>query len=209
MSEKAMLFARKLTRRAKRHAEEEGFTLVELALAIIVVAIGVLAVAALISAGLDLSAKAIADTQSAIFADSLFNVLRCKSLTEAEQSTGDVDKFVEFWIRLRNNQTSVTVVADEAWGTVCTESIGGVGPVNNVLVASAGPHTLIYRHEDDTNLVSHVLRYDLDVDLLYGDTVQWSNRAMCTLRVWEGEFGSTADDNAIMFYSEFVNPGDL
>ena len=209
MIDKARMFVRKLMCRAKKHAEAEGFTLVELALAVLVVAIGVLAVAALISAGLDSSAKAIADTQAAIFADSLFNVLRARSLTEAEQSTEDVDKFVEFWVAFSNNWTSVTIVADEAWGVVCTESIRGPGPVNNVISAYPGIHTNIYRHADNTNLVSHVLRYDLDVGLLYGDNVYWSNRAMCMLRVWEGRFGSIDDDDAIIFYSEFVNPGDL
>jgi len=32
---------------------------------------------------------------------------------------------------------------------------------------------------------------------------------MVTLKVWEGEFGSSAEEDALIFYSEFDNPGDL
>ena len=72
---------------------DKGFTLVEVALALLVMAIGVLAVFSLLSAGLDASARAVDDTHAAMFADSVFNSLKSLSL-----NWGEVEAKSNKWI---------------------------------------------------------------------------------------------------------------
>jgi prepilin-type N-terminal cleavage/methylation domain-containing protein len=59
--------------RMKSKCGDTGFTLIEVALSIAVLALGVLALYTLLSTALDTSAKAKADSQAAMFADGVFN----------------------------------------------------------------------------------------------------------------------------------------
>lgn len=189
----------------KSFRQEDGFTLIEIALAIVVVAIGVLAVFSLLSAGLDASNKAIGDTQAAIFADNVFNALRAESLKAAS----DYDPFVPvngwntFWQNFVNGSTNISVVAGLAWT-----------PANLSVTAVSGGGTLVFlnkslRGSTITDVQNYALRYELTVQPSLGGwgAALWENTAKVTLKVWNGQYGST--NNPLVFYSEFYNPGAL
>jgi len=197
-----------------------GFTLMEVAIAVAVVVVGVMSLFALISGGLDSSARAIADTHSAMFANDVFGSLRAVSLDIAEEGT--VGAWERFWDDFRGGDTNVSVAAPPAWfGTVDTsQRPQRIIPlsVQGDPVGSTEIHGIVYRnrpfHDSElTNIVNIALRYRCEVDSLYPligvSQVLWTNRTMVTLKVWEGEFGSDEEEDALVFYSEFDNPGDL
>jgi len=204
----------------RRMTSREGFTLMEVAIAVAVVVIGVLALFALIGTGLDMSAKAIADTHAGMFANNVFGSLRSVSLEVSE--TGKPGRWEEFWQDFQSGDTNISVAAPNAF-------VGNTVTIHNPParpVTISGPlsvygndtlYPLVYQNipyhdADTTNIVNIALRYKCKVESLFplvGGSVLWTNRTMVTLKVWEGEFGSTDEDKALVFYSEFDNPGDL
>ena len=106
----------------RRRAGGAGFTLVELAIAVAVVFTGVLALFALITAGLESSAKAVADTQGALFADDVFNRLGAENQKAAEAgvvppnnpNSGTV-MWRKFWTDFATRATNITVAAWPVW----------------------------------------------------------------------------------------------
>ena len=193
-----------------------GFTLIEVALAMAVVVIGVLALFSLISAGLDASNRAIADTHSATFANDVFGGLRSISLEMAE--SGVTGRWENFWIKFQDGDTNLVVAAPDAWySMVAYVGSGRKRRKINLPLSVFGDgeiHTNIFKdipfHDSKlTNVVNIALRYKCDVNFLYPSTVLWSNRAEVTLTVWDGEFGSKNLKDAMIYYSEFDNPGDL
>ena len=197
-----------------------GFTLVEIALAILVVAIGVLAIFALLSSGLDNSVRAIDDTHAAMFADNVFNGLRAVSVSLAEKQNQLVGStncpWETFWDAFSSGTNSITVAAGDVWK-------GG----NGVLAITHGFHSITFtnitlRGANDPSIVDrivdHGLRYDLTVASKlpsglspgsWGVPYLWTNVARVTLKVWPGQFGQTRVEDQLVFYSEFANPGDL
>ena len=194
----------------RRESKRDGFTLMEVALAVVVVGVGVLAVFALISSGLDSSARAVAETQSAIFADDVFNGLRSASLSAAE---GEPGEWEAWWVDFKDGAEFIKVAAAQMWD----DSSGS----ENIQVM-AGGHTNVFEnlpfHSAGVDkIVNHALHYSMDVEL---NTVEvspvdgaWTetvtNRVLVALKVWEGQFGSGTDAQALLFYSEFNNPAGL
>jgi Tfp pilus assembly protein PilV len=210
-----------------------GFTLVEIALAILVVAIGVLAIFALLSSGLDNSVRAIDDTHAAMFADNVFNGLRATSVSLAEKQNQLVKPqpvlgstncpWETFWDAFGNPatilpHTNITVAAGDVWSKV--------GNVPITIRASANASDIVKVTFTNVSLrgttlgiVDHGLRYNLAVASKYpsgapyapsfGAPYLWTNVARVTLKVWPGQFGQTRAEDALVFYSEFANPGDL
>jgi hypothetical protein len=172
--------------------------MVEAALAIVVLAIGVLAVFVLFSTGLDTKTRATSDTQAALFADGVFNTLRAESAAASEEN-----RWESFWEAMAGGTTNLPV------------AVGGPDGVwvdSNLVVRAGTLVTNIYmnyslRLGQNTNIVSHSLRYQMDVSFEPADAT-WTNRANVMLRVWEGVFGST-NENGAVFYTEFNNPENL
>ena len=196
-----------------------GFTLMEVTLAIAVVAVGVMALFALMSGGLDFSAEAVEDTNSATFANNVFHSLQSKSSMEA---ANDVTGWDAFWYRFKHRQTNVTVAAPMLWNRV--RPLPGLGlPFRQVPLSIHGDgdrYSLKYINQSlhdsgTTNIVNHVIRYVIDVefrdDIVYPSSLppNMTNVAEVTLKVWADEFGSTNDSDAIIYYTEIDNPGDL
>lgn len=217
------------------HMPNQGFTLTEVALALLVIAIGVLAVFALLSSGLDASAKAASDTQAAIFADNVFNALRAQSLQWAETETAinkelkeqglPMDQYYwhEHWVDLQNGDISIPspwLVKDETkWVQPDGKFSGGWETEREWIevwaddrVATYVCTNFSYRTGNAGTIINHALRYSMNINIVDFDTParHWQDRRTeVSLRVWPGEFGPTNDDTCIVFYSEFDNPGDL
>ena len=111
-----------------------GFSLVEVTLALMVMAIGILSIMSLFPAGLDQNLRSIADTHAAFFAEEVFAGLHAK----AETNWAGLEDF------------NVPVAATNMW----------VPPTNRVEVTDTNIMTIIYTlvpYED------HALRYRLVV----------------------------------------------
>ena len=200
-----------------------GFTLIEVALAVLVVAIGLLAVVALFSHGLTASNKAVADTHASMFAGNVFNGLRARSLLMAERQTLTNKTWMQFWTNFVGGTTSITVAAAAPGWSAWT---------NVTLIRAGGPYTQVFGNASmhgsgTTGIVNHAFRYRIDAwmtNVVASNLVSakvdstWYNwwtmpvtndKAMVTLYVWDGKFGGTNVSGALMFHSEFANQGDL
>jgi len=192
-----------------------GFTLMEVAIAILVMAVGVVAVFSLMATGLDANALAVADTQAALFADSIFRGLRAESVSAAlndhhtfrdDQATDD-ERWDAFWGAVEGGSHRLQVCAPEMWSGT-TEIFGDdseQSPDFKIATLRKG-----VKGNDKTRIESienHTLRYQLQVEKM-GNKNKGDNRS-ATLSVWEGKFGPMNVDDALVFYSEFYNPGDL
>lgn len=200
-----------------------GFTLIEVALAVLVVAIGVLGVIALFSHGLNASAKAVADTHASMFAENVFNGLRARSLLMAERQTPATNTWNAFWTNFVAGNTSMTVAAAVPGWSVWT---------NTTLIRVGGPYTQVFANipthgGGTTGVVDHAFRYRIDAwvtNVMASNLVSaevnstwyswWTapvtnTTAGVLLYVWENQFGSTNTSEALTFYSEFENQGNL
>ena len=206
--------------------EKSGFTLMEVALAVVVVAIGMMAAFALISTGLDSSAKAVAMTRGAIFADDVFNGLRSKASLATDAGEG---AWEDFWENFEDGDAAVTVAAGPMW-QLDVDVIPGWPPiiVTNYVYIVATPEgdpaeslsLTNYCHRTDTTLIPNSsLRYTLYVEP-HVETItvgtppddfswSWTNKVTAILNVWEGEYGETDINRAMTFVSEFENAGGL
>lgn len=205
-----------------------GFTLIEVALAVLIVGIGILAVAALFSTGLTSSSKAVADTQAAMFAENVFNGLRARSLLMAEMQTATNKTWDTFWSSFTNRSTGITIAAIApdfgVWKIATTISNGG--PYTVVL-----SNTPMHRAAT-TGIVDRAFRYQVSavmtksvatnvVSARVNTNCTWlavpvsNSTVKVSLWVWDGQFGNIGLgqrlklSEALMFYSEFANQGDL
>lgn len=219
-----------------RKRNNSGFTLIEIAIALLVVAIGVLAVFALFGSGLDSSSRAIADTQAAMFADGVLNALRSKSVglaQEQNQATGTLRAIAgtlrvdgkdsscpweNFWYDFKDpaGTTYVTVAAEQVW----PKAVGGQ-PIKIKATPPSSPVAVVFTNmtqrgpitEFKNEIVNNALRYTLVVQPKYASFFTtnnlWKNRMMVTLKIWDGQYGQIVDGDALVFYTEYANPGDL
>ena len=207
-----------------RIIRRDGFTLIEVAIAMAVVVIGILAVFALITTGLDESGKAVAETNSALFADTVFNALGQRNQEAAKLgvlASGTV-VWRQFWSQFSVAQTYVTVAAAPTWIVSGSVSGGrGVSPTLSPAVWGDGEirinrYASVAQHAGGMGgIINSVFRYQLIVNPKFtgaGTTgLGLKNIANTNVTVqllmWDGEFGSTNDPQE--FDAEFDNPGDL
>lgn len=211
-----------------------GFTLVELAIAVAVVFTGVLALFSLITSGLESSSKSVADTQSALFADEIFNRLGAESQTAAEAGIVPPNNpaagtlmWRKFWYDFATGATNLPVAAHVVWQSSLIQKprpntkspmvIFGDGGIYTARFATVSMH-----YSGVSNVVNHAMRYRIDVGLGANASgsgwytfssgtrpqVLANTNVTVTLRVWDGEFGSDTNE-PLTFYTEFDNPGDL
>ena len=152
-----------------------GFTLVEIALALMVVSVGLLAVFSLFPAGMAANKQAIDDTYGAMFAEELFYGYR------AQVSRSD-------WEDIRNLQ--VPARSADMWAVSAGEQ--DIRP-------NSGWQTVRYIPAG-VAAIDFAVRYNLVVEPVPGNE---SRRAYATLEVLFGEVGPT--NNPIRFYTEFLN----
>lgn len=195
--------------RSASHRRPGGFTLIEVCLAIVVVAIGIMAAFALIGTGMDSSQRAVADTRASMFADDVINTLRSQSTLAYDTGGGAWERF---WKQFRDGDAAIYAAAGPMWQYEVITDV-----TNYVQIYNGGPHALSFtnysfRTEEQTEIVNHALRYTMNVQIhtepLFPAGV-WTNRATVVLNVWEGQFGVLDLDRALTFVSTFENSGGL
>lgn len=139
-----------------------GFSLVEVSLALLVVAIGMLTILSMFPSGLDQNARSISDTHAALFAGEVFSSLRVC----AEANWQEIGK--------TTISTLPAAAASNNWDY--PEGLA-VSLTDNIA-------TNIYRHPRNTNIVDHAFRYRITL------TTNGMIKA-AALRFWPGEFGTT------------------
>ena len=175
-----------------------GVVMIEVALAILVLAIGVLSVFLLFSRGLDQSTQAIADTQTALFADSVLGGLRATARRTAESATPMA--WEHFWEDFSQGHTGLLVAADYIWKYPI--EIRGDGLYTNIYT------NLSFHATSVTNIIDHALRYRINIQYIHPFT-DYTNKVAITLSVWPGQYGPTNSAQAEIFYSEYRNPDEI
>jgi len=181
-------------------ASRGGFSLVELALALLVVSVGLISIIGLFPASLDMSKRAINETYATFLADS------------AIASYREAAKYVR-WDQLEN------------YSPIAPNTISKAGAVNTDvfwkdssdlrLIADNTIRTLVYTAGSTRekwnpgsgwvlpaswSMEDHALRYRLNIDDL--DVANDPRVKTLTLEVWLGQFGNTANEKPEVFYAE-------
>jgi len=190
-------------RRRTGKAGSHGFTLIEVAIAVLVAAMGVLAVFALLGSALGAGSRAVADTHSGFFAKDVFSGLRAHSEVAAESGSANWN---DYWDDFGDGLSPMSVSSRYAWqdpNSMVIQSSQS-GEVYTQVFRNAS-----FRGSSVTNVEDHILLYRLTVGKhapTYTPAPSWTNRTV-TLEVWEGSGGISGDP--IVYYSEFLDPGDM
>ena len=160
--------------------ERQGFSLVEVTLAMMVAAIGLFSIISMFTAGLDQNIRSKNDTQAAFFADEVFNGL----LAASENNWSAIG--------VSGGKTNLIIAADGTWKNPATLDV----------IMDNNIHTNIFIAAN-TDIENHSFRYSLGIDKK--DRCIKS----ATLCVYPGEFGSTNDFHVFymdMFNYQLMNP---
>lgn len=181
-------------------ASRGGFSLVELALALLVVSVGLISIIGLFPASLDMSKRAINETYATFLADSAIASFRESAnyvpWDELDQfrpiapntiSKGGVVNSDVFW----KNSESLRMIADNTVRTL----IFTAGSTPEKWGQSAG-----WVLPNSWSMEDHALRYRLRIEDI--DPVSDPRIKRMVLEVWLGEFGNTANEKPEVFYAE-------
>lgn len=158
-----------------------GFTLVEVALALLVASIGLLSVFSLFPAGLDMNRRAIADAQTALFAQDVFSGLRAQVVRTNNYDWTEID------------QIRIPMTGKDRW----------TNPGDTVEFTGASTWETM-QYVSTLNGVEYAFRYQLVLNELGGNPL----RKAVLLRVIAGQFNNNPT-NAVEFYTELFNPAML
>ena len=161
----------------KNTAQNAGFSLVEVALALLVAAIGLLSVMTIFPTGMDASKKAIDEAQSALFAEEIFAGFKAK-----------------------------LAITNATWASLDSMTVGPPAPDmwdngNDISFRANGSGTNVYEYKYENSLLDYAVRYVMTVNDLPG----YPGIKYLRLTVWNGEYGSTT--NPLVYYTELFNPG--
>lgn len=150
-----------------------GFSLVEVTLALMVVAVGILSVMSLFPAGLDQNMRSIADTRAAFFAEEVFSGLQACAQEDWSGLDNAIFKPIphDYWKSSASGE-SLDTDLQLRWTDIAT-------------------NCYVYH---GTDIEKYALRFSFDINTS-------NNIKQVTLFVWNGEFGTT--NNPSVFYSEF------
>jgi prepilin-type N-terminal cleavage/methylation domain-containing protein len=167
--------------RSNRNA---GFTLVEIALALLVASIGLLGLFTLFPAGVQMNKTAVDETQAALFADQIMNGIRAQTSIEPwNQVKTAVDlppPTPDVWSNPNELRVRVTPGGSETFETLRYTTAGALGGT------TAGYTDFGVRYRLEIDQIANSLRYAV------------------RLKVRPGEFGTT---NTYVFYTELYNHG--
>jgi hypothetical protein len=193
--------------------------LIELAVAAMVIAIGLLALLGLAHIGERAVADAENETRAALFADEIFTTLRLYS--DQVSTHADHQGWLDFWTRVSKGELifPVAMNPDEMdrledtdwrqWGLSPTLVADGTG-------LDAQIHTNVWAFEEDQSVPDFAFQYRLMISrpisgggvpfLQPGDSFP-TNTVWATLHVWNGKHRRHAEP--FTFYTHFGDPGGL
>ncbi|MFH0952979.1 MAG: prepilin-type N-terminal cleavage/methylation domain-containing protein [Verrucomicrobiota bacterium] len=170
--------------RPYRKVRATGFTLVEVTLAIFVVAVGLLAAYSLFPAGLTMNKFAIDDTETALFGEEVMNGLHSK-----------IDGDPVAWANLIDKPNAVYLEA-------VTYGMWEGGTVGALEMRPMSTPTQIKTNvyvQWDNRVIERAVRYNLIV----GNVAGHPDIRYARLKVWNGQYGTT--NSPAEFYTEFYN----
>jgi uncharacterized protein (TIGR02598 family) len=155
-----------------------GFSLVEVALALLVAAVGLMSVMGMFPMGMEASRKAIDEGQAALFAQEIFNGFRAK-----------------------------IVMTNTAWSSVDSLKIGVPSPSmwsNGDTIEFQANHsgTNIYEYKYETDMKDYAVRYVMTVR----DSLSVPGVKYMRLTLANGEYGGSLS-NGLVFYTEIFRTG--
>lgn len=173
---------------------KSAFTLIEMAIALVVISIGMLTLMKLFSDGFVRARTAIGEVRAAHFAGDVFDTLRAMS-AKATYWHADSNAWVDVWDTWAYGETNFPVAMSGLWGD---------GKSDLLIQGNDTPLLLAFTNIE--GVVSHAFRYQLTiVPPPFPET--GTNWASATLHIWEGVRGPTTLDTAVSFYSEFPRAG--
>lgn len=122
-----------------------GFSLIEVALALLVISVGLVAAVGMLPGSIDNSKRASDDTQQALFADYVLNSLRAMA--------ANTNIFVERWSDINGSGPKIPIAAPDMWD----------GGRSAVVTPGAGYQKLTMKPADNPNIEEIVLYYDLKI----------------------------------------------
>jgi len=159
-----------------------GFSLVEIALALLVASIGLMAVMGMFPMGMESGKKAIDEAQCALFAEEIFNGFRAR-MGSTNVTWQDLDDLV------------LGAPAPDMWDN------GG-----QIRFQANSSGTNVYQYKYENTLLDYAVRYVMSVDEardMGGNVVPGVKYLRLTL--WNGEYGSAS--NRLVFYTEMYDTG--
>ena len=164
--------------------KKRGFTLVEVALALMIVGVGVLTVVGLFYSGTDVGKLSTEETRMALFADSVFNGVR--SVVENGH-----------WNDLGSASFPLLpAVAATKWRNP--------SPIDLAALNSVVTITNIYNDGSPQGIYEGALRYRLSVRPP-GQPGVPPNVKCLQMEIWPGEFGT--NNNPTIYYTEYYQHG--
>ena len=163
-----------------------GFSLVEVSLALLVVSVGVLGAFALIPAGLSTNRIGIEETQSAMFAETVFNALR------AQTRAG-------LWNDLVDGNDLEDGLKLDYPGTTGRPMYSSAQVIRSFFPPQW--YTLVVKAESDSNIADLALKYRMAIK----ETVPGKVKRVM-LEVLPGEYANTdSNTNAYLYCTDLLN----
>lgn len=174
-----------------------GFVMmVELVVALFVLAIGVVAAVSLVTHSTESEAQVGADVRAALFATAALDGLRIHA--DRAAAAGDWEPF---WVSMADGDSRIPVAAQDLWGD--GEATVGAGELQTLVLTNYNLHA---NPGCPTDIPGQAFRYLVSVAFVT-NSYGWTSRVNVAVNVWDGEFGVTNARAAARFYTEYRNWG--
>lgn len=156
-----------------------GFSLVEVALALLVASVGLMSVMALFPMSMDTSRKAIDDAQNALFSEEIFNGFRARISCPGTP-----------WSSL--NSMKIGVPAPDMWNNG-----------DQIQFEANKSGTNVYQYKYEPELLDYALRYVMSV----GDVSGVPGVKYMRLTLENGQYGKSLSATSTVYYTEMFDTG--
>lgn len=164
---------------------QNGFSLVEVTMALLIVGVGLVALLGLFPSGLDAASSSMNDIRASTFANEVFNSYRAIATFAPEEWPA----MNAAWWTMNSKFPPPSVQFDNSASDLRPRA--NIGMTTNLYIKNG--------------LQEYAIRYELEIDSL--GEVPDDRRYYMYLKVWPGEFGPTTDADAYKFYTEMYNFG--